>query len=168
MKNKYWIIICVFCLALGAGGYAFIDYKFFPCPVPDKTTIEQGPEKPPVITDNKNPYACGKTIKLDYVETGPKAFRIKAYNDCMSVYRDYNISYYCPMPKWTLAIGILGGAGYQPELKTVDALIGLDVNLYRHYKKFSIGGGVWYMQSMTTQYKAGGLKADFLFSFGKQ
>ena len=31
-----------------------------------------------------------------------------------------------------------------------------------------IGGGVWYMQGVTSDFKAGGLQASFLCSFGRQ
>lgn len=170
MKTRYWLLICLLCLGVGAGGYAIIDYKFFPCPEADDFSVTQGeehdPEPRPGVPD---PYVGGKTLKIEGEHLDQETLRVKAWTDYLSNYRDFHLDFTCPyIPKWTLGIGILGGVGYMKEINKFDAVIGGEIELFRHFKWLSVGGGIWYTQGVLTDYKAGGLKANIQFSWGKQ
>ena len=169
MKTRYWLIIILIVYILGGGTWALIDWKLLPCPK-DGITQTPGPEIPPQIKDSpgRDPYYCGRTIHLSGEMIKEKVFRATAVNDCMTVYRDFNFNCACPLPKWTIKPGLLAGVGFMPETNRVDGLIGAEFDFMRHYKRFGVGGGVWYIQGLTSQFKAGGVKADFAFFTGSQ
>lgn len=166
MKLRYWIIIIVIVYLLGGVTWALIDYNFFPCPDPN-ITIEIGPENKPIINNVSNPYSCGPTIHIDGTMMND-VLRAKAYNNCMSNFRDFKIKTSCPPPWITFNPGIITGVGNDSENKRIDYLIGGHVSVYGHKgQMLAYGGGLWYMQNVSGTYKAGGIKADLLCTFKK-
>lgn len=169
MKTRYWLIICVLCLGIGAGGLAIINWKYLPCK--GGITVDILPPQDPVIkhVDGRDPLYCGKTITITGHMKGNDIFSVLAENACMTVPQDFRLTYNCPMPKWTLQLGIIGGGAYQASTKKFDTILGIEPAFIRHYKKFGIGAGAWYMQGMINKdLWAVGAKVIFQISFGRQ
>jgi len=164
MKTRYWLILCFACLLIGGGSWALIDYYYFPC---TGTYVFNwvGPTK--TVIKSTDTGCVTRDIEI-IGKQRDKFIDIQASDGCKTGYRTMEIDVKTAFPKWSLKLGILGGAGYQQETKQFDALLGAELELFRHFKAFGVGGGIWYMQGVATNYKAGGLKADILFSWGRQ
>lgn len=165
MKTRYWLIICFVCFLIGNGGWALIDYYLFPC----KGTFVFQWEGPTTKTVFKSvdPGCVRRDIEI-IGRQREKLIDIQASDGCKTATRTMSIDIKPYYPKWSLQFGIIGGAGYNNETKKADGIIGIDGALYRHFKRHAIGGGAWYMQNIYYNFKAGGIKVNYLFSFGKQ
>jgi hypothetical protein len=163
MKWYHGITLFIIGILIGGGGWAYIDYKFFPCPVAGISVDPQPQGKPTPNPDAPNPYACGRDIIINGMMYENSVFRATAYTDCLSAYRDFKLTYNCPTPKYSIMLSALAGVGYMPD-KTFDALVGGELEILRHWKLLSVGGGIWYMQGLFTDFKAGGVKATLYFN----
>lgn len=167
MKTRTWAIILVIILLVGSAGWGWAIYQY--------NTCGKGPFvfnfswTGPTVTEHSNKPGC---VKRDITIIGRQRDRFidlqASDGGCNTGYRTMELDIKTLFPKWTLKLGILGGAGYHPEFKKMDALVGAEVELFRHYRQYAVGGGVWYTQGVLTEFKAGGIKADFLFSWGRQ
>jgi len=167
VKIRTWLIILALILLVAAGGWVWAIYQY--------NTCGKGPFvfnftwTGPTVTEHSNKPGC---VKRDITIIGRQRDRFidlqASDGGCNTGYRTMELDIKTLFPKWTLKLGILGGAGYQPELKKIDALLGAEAELFRHYKAFAVGGGIWYMQGITSDFKAGGIQASFLCSFGRQ
>jgi hypothetical protein len=151
MKTRYWLIICLACLLLGAGTWAVIDYYVFPCKGTFKFTFIA-----PTTTKfiSRDPECVNREIEIIGLQR-EKYIDLQASDGCKTGYRTMEIDVKASKPKWTLQLGIPAGGLYIPELKKADAILGIEPGFIRHFKNFGIGAAVWYHQGLTTQYKSG-------------
>ena len=164
MKTRHWLIICFVCLLIGGGTWAIIDYYAFP----RKGTFVFNWTGPTITTHSSNDPNIARDIEMSGKQRD-KFVDILAIDGWGNVgRRTMKIDIKTSFPKWTLKLGILGGVGYMPEIKKYDALVGGEIELFRHYSRYAVGGGGWYMQGVTSHFKAGGLQTSFLCSFGRQ
>ena len=164
MKTRTWIIVIVVVFLLAAAGWGWAIYQYNNAGGPFVFNWTG-----PTVTEHpsNNP-----SISRDIEITGKqrdKFIDITAVDGWGNIgRRTMELNIKTIFPKWTLKLGILGGVGYMPEIKKYDALVGGEIELFRHYSRYAVGGGGWYMQGVTSYFKAGGLQTSFLCSFGRQ
>ncbi len=164
MKTRTWLIIIAVIVLVAGGGWAWAIYQYSNTGGPfvfnwTGPTVTEHPSNDPSISRDIEITGKQRDTFID----------IMAVDGWGNIGRRTMVLDIKPVfPKWSLKLGLIGGAAYLPETKKFDALIGGEGALFRHYSRYAVGGGVWYMQGLTTDFKAGGAKADFLFSWGKQ
>lgn len=164
MRTRYWILIILVLILIGGAGWGWGIYQYNNAGGPfvfnwTGPTVTEHPSNDP--DTSRDIEITGKQrdkfIDVIAVDGWGNIGRRTMALDIKTIF-----------PKWSLKIGLIGGAGYMPETKKFDALVGGEAELFRHYSRFAVGGGGWYMQGVTSDFKAGGLQASFLCSFGKQ
>lgn len=167
MKTRTWIIIILVILLLGVGGWGWAIYQYNTCG--NGSFVFNFTWTGPTVTEHSNKPGC---VKRDITIIGRQRDNFidlqASDGGCNTGYRTMELDIKPIFPKWSLRLGVIGGVGYMPEIKKLDAILGAEAGILRHYKRFAVGGGAWYMQGMSSDFKAGGLKADFLCSFGRQ
>lgn len=164
MKTRTWLIIIAVVILVAAGGWGWAVYQYNN----SGGSFVFNWTGPTVTEHPSNDPAIARDIEI----TGKQR---DTFIDVMAVdgwgnvgRRTMELDAKTILPKWSLKLGLIGGAAYLPETKKFDALVGGEGELFRHYSRYAVGGGVWYMQGLTSDFKAGGLQASFLCSFGKQ
>lgn len=164
MKTRTWLIIIAVIILIGGAGWGWAVYQYN-----NSGGLFVFNWTGPTVTEHSNKPGCiNRDITIIGRQRGNFIDLQASDGGCNTGYRTMELDIKPIFPKWSLKLGILGGAGYFPETQKFDALLGAESELFRHYDRYAVGGGVWYMQGITSKFKAGGAKATFLCSFGRQ
>ena len=174
MKIKTCLILCAVCIVITAVICIPLTHHFSKCEKEDGSVedIVPGPVLPPTPKPgNKNPYVCGPTIHISGIMREGKFFTT-AYNDCMSVDREFGLNIECPKHyyyrPYSIQVQLTAMAGYNEEMKKFNALVGGTLIYFWNFKYGSVGVGVTYLHGMIIpEYYVGATFAGKI-DFGKK
>jgi hypothetical protein len=148
VKTKTAIIIGVISGMLLMAGVLVPVYIFFlKCDTQTATQLDpHKPQKPTVNQGVSDPYSCGDTIDISATMKTARLIEIIAKNKCMSVPREYDLTYTCPFYHHEIMMLFTGAIEYNGTNKKFDFGYGGELIYSYSWGRFGLAGGVGFLK----------------------